>query len=69
MPEVSIGHIPDVGASYFLSRLPGHFGIILTSFFYYATLQLFLFALFDIKKKFDGALSTTQNNAIHCLMK
>ncbi|KAM7472655.1 hypothetical protein LguiA_010838 [Lonicera macranthoides] len=26
MPEVSIGHIPDVGASYFLSRLPGHFG-------------------------------------------
>ncbi|XP_043813842.1 3-hydroxyisobutyryl-CoA hydrolase 1-like isoform X2 [Manihot esculenta] len=26
MPEVFIGHFPDVGASQFLSRLPGHFG-------------------------------------------
>ncbi|KAI3837887.1 hypothetical protein MKW92_000131 [Papaver armeniacum] len=26
MPEASIGVIPDVGASYFLSRLPGFFG-------------------------------------------
>ncbi|XP_022635051.1 3-hydroxyisobutyryl-CoA hydrolase 1-like [Vigna radiata var. radiata] len=26
MPEVSIGHVPDVGSSYFLSRLPGYFG-------------------------------------------
>ncbi|XP_010321273.2 probable 3-hydroxyisobutyryl-CoA hydrolase 3 isoform X1 [Solanum lycopersicum] len=26
MPEASFGHYPDVGASYFLSRLPGHFG-------------------------------------------
>ncbi|KAG5539299.1 hypothetical protein RHGRI_019759 [Rhododendron griersonianum] len=26
MPEVLIGHIPDVGASYFLSRLPGYYG-------------------------------------------
>ncbi|XP_020552823.1 probable 3-hydroxyisobutyryl-CoA hydrolase 3 isoform X2 [Sesamum indicum] len=26
MPEASIGHFPDVGASYFLSRLSGHFG-------------------------------------------
>ncbi|XP_074559523.1 putative 3-hydroxyisobutyryl-CoA hydrolase 3 [Curcuma longa] len=26
MPEAVIGHYPDVGASYFLSRLPGFFG-------------------------------------------
>ncbi|XP_068503033.1 probable 3-hydroxyisobutyryl-CoA hydrolase 3 isoform X2 [Phaseolus vulgaris] len=26
MPEASIGHFPDVGANYFLSRLPGYFG-------------------------------------------
>jgi len=26
MPEVSIGFFPDVGGSYFLSRLPGRFG-------------------------------------------
>ncbi|CAE6022016.1 unnamed protein product [Arabidopsis arenosa] len=26
MPETALGHFPDVGASYFLSRLPGFFG-------------------------------------------
>ncbi|WMV12971.1 hypothetical protein MTR67_006356 [Solanum verrucosum] len=26
MPETNLGHFPDVGASYFLSRLPGFFG-------------------------------------------
>ncbi|KAL9389077.1 hypothetical protein Peur_017682 [Populus x canadensis] len=26
MPETLIGHFPDLGASHFLSRLPGHFG-------------------------------------------
>ncbi|XP_042406982.1 probable 3-hydroxyisobutyryl-CoA hydrolase 3 [Zingiber officinale] len=26
MPEAAIGHYPDVGASYFLSKLPGFFG-------------------------------------------
>ena len=29
MPEVAIGFFPDVGASYFLSRLPGRLGIYL----------------------------------------
>ncbi|WP_295476923.1 enoyl-CoA hydratase/isomerase family protein [uncultured Pseudomonas sp.] len=29
MPEVAIGYFPDVGASYFLSRLPGELGIYL----------------------------------------
>ena len=29
MPEVGIGFFPDVGASYFLPRLPGHFGTYL----------------------------------------
>jgi 3-hydroxyisobutyryl-CoA hydrolase len=26
MPETALGHFPDVGASYFLSRLPGFYG-------------------------------------------
>ncbi|KAK8604776.1 hypothetical protein V6N13_082249 [Hibiscus sabdariffa] len=26
MPETALGHLPDVGASYFMSRLPGFFG-------------------------------------------
>lgn len=29
MPETSIGYFPDVGASYFLSRLPGNLGLYL----------------------------------------
>jgi len=29
MPEVAIGYFPDVGGSYFLSRLPGELGIYL----------------------------------------
>lgn len=29
MPEISIGLFPDVGGSYFLSRLPGRFGLYL----------------------------------------
>lgn len=29
MPEVAIGYFPDVGASYFLSRLPGELGVYL----------------------------------------
>lgn len=30
MPETALGLFPDVGASYYLSRLLGFFGIILT---------------------------------------
>ena len=26
MPEAQMGHFPDIGVSYFLSRLPGFFG-------------------------------------------
>jgi enoyl-CoA hydratase/carnithine racemase len=29
MPEISIGLYPDVGASWFLSRLPGKLGLFL----------------------------------------
>lgn len=29
MPETAIGHFPDVGASYFLPRLPGKLGLFL----------------------------------------
>jgi enoyl-CoA hydratase/carnithine racemase len=29
MPEVNIGLFPDIGASYFLSRCPGHIGVYL----------------------------------------
>lgn len=28
MPETALGLFPDIGASYFLSRLPGNFGML-----------------------------------------
>jgi enoyl-CoA hydratase/carnithine racemase len=33
MPETFLGHFPDVGASYFLSRLPGFYGSLIPPFF------------------------------------
>ena len=30
MPETALGLFPDIGASYFLSRLPRYFGMCLT---------------------------------------
>jgi hypothetical protein len=34
MPETALGLFPDVGASYFLSRLPGSYGYYLVSLFF-----------------------------------
>lgn len=32
MPETSLGLFPDIGASYFLSRLPGFYGDLFLSY-------------------------------------
>lgn len=45
MPEASIGFFPDVGANYFLSRLPGFFGRLLQCVTIYSCLCFVLFCI------------------------
>ena len=33
MPETALGFLPGVGATYFLSRLPGFYGYLISLFF------------------------------------
>lgn len=47
MPEASIGSIPDVGASYFLSRLPGFFGNFPPNIESFSLIYYFLFVTFN----------------------
>jgi len=35
MPETALGLFPDIGASYFLSRLPGFYGYLMSLLFLY----------------------------------
>ncbi|MQL78648.1 hypothetical protein Taro_011073 [Colocasia esculenta] len=43
MPETSLGLFPDIGASYFLSRLPGYFGtLFIGNLFFFSSLSFSL---------------------------
>ena len=35
MPETALGLFPDIGASYFLSRLPGFYGYLICLYFFF----------------------------------
>jgi hypothetical protein len=49
MPETALGLFPDIGASYFLSRLPGFYGHHFSPFFIQLTYMLtFIFHLFGV---------------------
>ncbi|GJN20181.1 hypothetical protein PR202_gb07525 [Eleusine coracana subsp. coracana] len=40
MPETALGLFPDIGASYFLSRLPGFYGYLFSPFLIHLTVML-----------------------------
>lgn len=60
MPETALGLFPDIGASYFLSRLPGYFGNFLLLLFTFQTplnVEKLFFFFYLIKNKCQAPVS------------